>query len=84
MRMGNMDFPDSLLEVRKKGSRDIFAGAGVAMPPPSNFPNFDLLAHQVVERVLQRDEEEPVDRFLGRLADREGGVPERVRTITCR
>jgi hypothetical protein len=82
--MGNIDFSDSLLEVRKKGSLAIFAGPGVAMAPPSNFPNFDLSAHQVAERVLQRDEEEPVDRFLARLADREVGVPKRARKITCR
>lgn len=81
MRIGNMDFPDPLLEAQKKGSLVIFAGAGVSMPPPSNFPNFDDLAHEVAGGVLQRDKGEPVDRFLGRLVDREVRVHERVQKI---
>jgi hypothetical protein len=41
-----MDFPDRLLEAQKDGSLVIFAGAGVSVPPPSNFPNFDdLVGH---------------------------------------
>jgi hypothetical protein len=51
------------------------------MPPPSNFPNFDILAYQVAGGVLQRDQGEPVDRFLGRLVDREVKVHERVQKI---
>lgn len=51
------------------------------MPPPSNFPNFDDLAHEVAGGVLQRDKGEPVDRFLGRLVDREVRVHERVQKI---
>jgi len=81
MRIGKMDFPDPLLEAQKDGRLVIFAGAGVSMPVPSNLPNFDDLAHQAAGGVLQRDEGEPVDRFLGRLVDRKVRVHERVQKI---
>src|ERR1035438_9445321 len=81
MLIGNMDFPDRLLEAQKDGSLVIFAGAGVSMPPPSNFPNFDVLATQVAGGALRREEHEPVDRFLGRLIQRGVKVHDRVRQI---
>lgn len=40
------------------------------MPAPSNYPNFEDLAVRVAGGVLVREHEEPIDRFLGRLADR--------------
>ena len=76
-----MDFPDGLLEAQKNGSLVVFAGAGVSMPPPSNLPNFDALANQVAGAALQREEREPVDRFLGRLVQRGVKVHERVHQI---
>jgi hypothetical protein len=81
MLIGKMDFPDRLLDAQKDGSLVIFAGAGVSMPPPSNFPNFDDLANQVAGGVLHREEHEPVDRFLGRLIQRGVKVHDRVRQI---
>lgn len=45
----------------------VFAGAGVSIPPPSNYPNFHRLAEQVSGGTLAREPSEPVDRFLGRL-----------------
>lgn len=81
MLIGKMDFPDRLLDAQKDGSLVIFAGAGVSMPPPSNFPNFDDLATQVAGGVLQREQDEPVDRFLGRLIQRGVKVHDRVHQI---
>ena len=81
MRIADVDFPDPLLEAQEKDYLVVFAGAGVSMPQPSNFPDFDLLARQVAEGVLQRDKDEPVDRFLGRLVERGVKVHERVQKI---
>jgi SIR2-like protein/uncharacterized protein DUF4020 len=81
MRINNVDFPGPLFEAQKNSSLVVFAGAGVSMPPPSNFPNFDSLAEQVAAGVLTRDKDEPVDRFLGRLKDRGVEVHDKVRRI---
>ena len=81
MRIRDLNLPDAVLEAQKKGSLVIFAGAGVSMPPPSNLPNFDTLAQRVANGVLERGQDEPVDRFLGRLVDRAVKVRERVRDI---
>ena len=81
MLIGNMDYPDRLLDAQKNGSLVIFAGAGVSMPPPSNFPSFDELANQVAAGVLQKEGPEPVDRFLGRLVHRGVKVHDRVYQI---
>lgn len=70
MRISEIDFPELLLASQKEGSLAVFAGAGVSMPPPSNYPNFEDLANRVAGGVLTREREEPIDRFLGRLADR--------------
>ena len=84
MRIKNVDFPTPLLEAQQDGSLVLFVGAGVSMPPPSNFPNFDSLAEQVAAGVLTREQygeqREPVDHFLGRVKD--AGV--KVQGLRCR
>jgi hypothetical protein len=85
MRIKNVDFPMALLEAQQEGSLVVFAGAGVSMPPPSNYPNFDSLAEEVVGGVLVReqygDQRELVDHFLGRAKDVGVHVHDRVRHI---
>jgi hypothetical protein len=81
MRINSVDFPESLFKAQKDGSLVVFAGAGVSIPPPSNFPDFDLLAEQVAAGVLDREKDEPVDRFLGRLKDKGVEVHEKVTRI---
>lgn len=85
MRIRNVDFPTPLLEAQQDGSLVLFVGAGVSMPPPSNFPNFDSLAEQVAAGVLVREQygeqRELVDHFLGRVQDAGVKVHERVRHI---
>ena len=81
MRINSVDFPDSLFKAQKDGSLVVFAGAGVSIPPPSNFPDFNLLAEQVAAGVLSKEKDEPVDRFLGRLKDKGVEVHEKVRRI---
>ena len=45
VRIGGLDLPEALLQARKEGKLVVFAGAGVSMPPPSNYPNFTDLAY---------------------------------------
>jgi hypothetical protein len=81
MRINSVDFPDSLFKAQKDGSLVVFAGAGVSRHAPSNFPDFPLLAEQVAAGVLKRENDEPVDRFLGKLRDKRVEVHEKVRRI---
>ncbi|HEV2304200.1 MAG TPA: DUF4020 domain-containing protein [Candidatus Acidoferrales bacterium] len=69
MRIRDVNFPEALLSAQKEDNLVIFAGAGVSMPPPSNYPDFPGLASTVASGVLIQREEEPTDRFLGRLRD---------------
>jgi hypothetical protein len=80
MRIREIDFPKPLLDAQRVGDLVIFAGAGVSIPHPSNYPNFENLADQVAP-VLTREEPEPVDRFLGRLAHRKVDVHARVKAL---
>jgi len=76
-----VDFPESLLASQKQGSLAVFAGAGVSIPPPSNYPDFKDLANRVAGGDLVLQPDEPIDRFLGRLADRGTKVHQMVGTI---
>jgi hypothetical protein len=79
MRLYDVDLPDGLLEAEESGSLVIFAGAGVSIPAPSNYPNFDKLAEDISGGALLRQEREPVDRYLGRLVKHGVHVHELVR-----
>jgi len=81
MRIRGVDFPDSLIRAQVENRLVIFAGAGVSIPSPSNYPDFDRLAEQVAGGALSREPNEPTDRFLGRLFDKKIKVHERVRQI---
>ena len=71
MRIGGIDLPEPLLTAHKEAKLVVFAGAGVSIPPPSNYPNFASLANQVADGRLTLGTGEPIDRFLGRLCDLE-------------
>jgi hypothetical protein len=70
LRIRDIDFPEDLLEAERDANLAIFAGAGVSIPPPSNYPDFVGLAENIAAGVLTRGEKEPIDRFLGRLHDK--------------
>jgi hypothetical protein len=70
LRICEIDFPEALLVSQKDSCLAVFAGAGVSMPPPSNYPDFKALANQVAGGVLALGPGEPIDLFLGRLKDR--------------
>jgi hypothetical protein len=65
----DVDIPDEVMEALENSTLVIFAGAGVSMDPPSNFPNFDQLAKEISMGKIQRVQGEPVDSFLGRIPD---------------
>jgi hypothetical protein len=68
MRIGHVDVPQPLLDVQRNGTMEVFAGAGVSMPPPSNYPNFEQLAEEITAgSALTREDHEPLERFLGRV-----------------
>ena len=81
MRIAGIDFPENLLTARKEKKLVVFAGAGVSIPPPSNYPNFRELANRVAQGVLTLGENEPVDHFLGRLQDQQIAVHQLVSRI---
>jgi NAD-dependent SIR2 family protein deacetylase len=67
--IGGVKFPKALLAAQRDGTLAIFAGAGVSIPEPSNYPNFKDLANHVAAGKLTAGTDEPLDRFLGRLAE---------------
>jgi hypothetical protein len=70
MRIGGVDFPEPLLNALRERQLVVFAGAGVSMGPPANMPGFRELARQVAEGTgLFIGEDEPEDRFLGRVKE---------------
>jgi Domain of unknown function (DUF4020)/SIR2-like domain len=85
MRFGNIDIPKHLYDAQQAGELVVFAGAGVSIPEPSHYPDFNELADQIANGTLAREGEpqnlEPVDRFLGRLFDRGTKVHEIAKRI---
>ncbi len=81
MKIGGIDFPEALLTAQKRANLVVFAGAGVSIPPPSNYPNFRDLADKVAGGTLTPGKDEPIDHFLGRLHDLKVKVHELVSTI---
>lgn len=84
MHIRDVNFPESLIRAQKEGRLVIFAGAGVSMPSPSNYPNFEKLAVKVASNVLLKEPKgpkEPLDHFLGRLEHQGVKVRQRVQEI---
>jgi hypothetical protein len=81
VNIGDVNFPESLLAARKEARLVVFAGAGVSVPPPSNYPNFKNLAIEVSGGRLALAEDQPIDQFLGQLNDLKVQVHRLVREI---
>ena len=81
MRIRQIDFPATVLEAQRSSRLVIFAGAGVSIDPPSNYPDFNALANQVGGSLSPRPESEAIDRYLGRLSAAGVTVHEQVREI---
>lgn len=70
IRLGTVDFPQEFINACNR-KLIVFAGAGVSMGAPSNLPNFEKLALEVGKGTAQENNE-PLDRYLGRVR-RQGG-----------
>jgi hypothetical protein len=82
VRLGDIDFPDELIDAHGAGHLVVFAGAGVSLPPPTSLPSFKRLAEQVgLEAGLPLGRFEPLDAYLGRVAAAGYMVHERVAEI---
>ncbi len=71
MRIKDVNLPEPLIAAQRNGTLVVFAGAGISVDPPSNLPDFARLADQIARGTLTIEENEPIDRFLGRL-ERQG------------
>ena len=70
MLIKGINFPDELMAAHDSGDLAVFAGAGVSCGKPSDLPSFESLAGMIGESSgLNRENNEPPDRYLGRLAD---------------
>ena len=68
MKIGGVDFSEPLISAQQQGSLVIFAGAGVSMGPPSNYPSFEGLADEIARWAgKKRPKGDPLEHFLGRL-----------------
>lgn len=79
MRFNGVDLPQTVIDAQRRGELVIFAGAGVSMDAPSNYPNFRNLATELGRTTYPIGDHEPIDRYLGRLAEHDIAVHERVK-----
>ena len=79
MRLHDVNLPQPVIDARKRGKLVLFAGAGVSMDAPSNYPDFVDLATQIGGTAFPRHENELIDRYLGRLEQGGLAVHERVK-----
>jgi Domain of unknown function (DUF4020)/SIR2-like domain len=70
MRLNDVELPQPIIEAQKRGKLVLFAGAGVSIDAPSEYPNFVDLATEI-GGAFPRHENELIDRYLGRV-DQEG------------
>jgi NAD-dependent SIR2 family protein deacetylase len=79
MRFQGVDLPQAVIEAQRRGELVIFAGAGVSMDAPSNYPNFRDLATELGGAAYPIGEHELIDRYLGRLVEHNIAVHDRVK-----
>lgn len=80
MRIKGIDFHEELLNAQDKRALVVFAGAGISMGPPSNYPSFNGLIEKIAIWAGKKWQEgdEPPERFLGRLVQEGKNVHEKV------
>jgi hypothetical protein len=79
MRFHDVDLPRAVIDAQGRGELVVFAGAGVSMDAPSSYPNFRELAIELGGMAYPIGEHEPIDRYLGRLAEHNIAVHDRVK-----
>src|SRR4051812_47836224 len=81
MRIRQVELPSAVLDAQRNARLVIFAGAGVSVDSPSNYPDFDELAARVGGKQRSRQPDEAIDRYLGRLVEAGVTVHQQVRSI---
>ena len=69
MRLHDIDLPQAVIDAQKRGELVVFAGAGVSIDEPSNYPNFRDLATELGGTTYPIRDNELIDRYLGRLVE---------------
>lgn len=76
IKLGPLAFDERIFDALSEDKLVVFAGAGVSMGPPSNFPSFEKLTHDI-NFGSGREVSPPFDRFLGQLHHQKIPVHER-------
>ena len=85
MKLGDIYFPEPLLDALRNDRLVVFAGAGVSMGKPANLPNFRCLAKAIAQGTgKELKANEPEDRFLGTLKHSGINVHKRAAEELCR
>ena len=79
MRLHDVDLPQAVIDAQKRGELVLFAGAGVSIDAPSNYPNFLDLATELGGTTYPIRDHELIDRYLGRLVEHGIAVHDRVK-----
>lgn len=79
MHFHDIDLPQAVIDAHRRSELVVFAGAGVSMDAPSNYPNFRDLAAELGSAVHPIHDHELIDRYLGRLAGHGIAVHDRVK-----
>ena len=73
MKIAGIQFPEPLLSVLRDCRLVVFAGAGVSMGEPAKLPDFEQLTLKIASGTGESlQDQEPEDRFLGRLHHNKG------------
>src|SRR3989442_14491237 len=75
----SLTISDELERARNAAELVVFAGAGVSVGPPANLPSFLELAREIADPPITREDDEPLDRYLGRAERAKILVQERAR-----
>ena len=68
MKLGGLDFPSALMAALRNHRLAVFAGAGVSKGTPACLPLFKELTKEIAQGTGEHlGDDEPEDRFLGRL-----------------
>lgn len=85
MRCGLIDIPENLLDAIKNDRLVVFVGAGVSMGAPSLLPSFKKLTEDLASGTGHTPaENEPFDRFLGKLDHQGTALHERAAGLLTR
>lgn len=85
MKLGDIYFPEPLLDALRNNRLVVFAGTGVSMGKPANLPDFKRLAKAIAQGTgKELKAKKPEDRFLGTLENSDINVHKIAAKELCR